>query len=193
MTPEEIKQKARIIKEVFNDEDGLNVLVHAARCVDELEEAAIRLSAIKAAGDEEVEKIFAELERLYPNAKTSFMSLQSIVKYERLKTTRVDSEIADLRAKLGEAKKERKESEDWFRVRMSKDCPKDEKHCACVPDLEAALKESYELISFLFLEATESFRESVKVSPEHEGIMNRILERMRAVEAIDAESEVGRD
>lgn len=95
MTPEEIKHWKHICQK--NRDAGCETFRADVNVVEELCDSALRLSAIKAAGDEEVEKIFAELERLYPNAKTSFMSLKSIVKYERLKTTRAESEIADLR------------------------------------------------------------------------------------------------
>jgi len=38
-------------------------------------------------------------------------------------------EIADLKAEL-------KDRDDWFKARMSEDCPTDEKHCGCVPELK---------------------------------------------------------
>ena len=107
MTPEEIKQKARIIKQAFNDDEGLNLLVHAARCVDELESSALRLAAIEAAGDEEVEKLRLRFQAM------SFVA-QKLEVFDELAHAFKSrgQEVADLRAKLGEATERIQDLED---------------------------------------------------------------------------------
>ena len=104
MTPEEIKQKARIIKQAFNDDEGLNLLVHAARCVDELESSALRLAAIEAAGDEEVRKLLLDI-RKYCVADAALNDLELLLRSR-------NATIADLRAKLGEATERIQDLED---------------------------------------------------------------------------------
>ena len=107
MTPEEIKQKARIIKQAFNDDEGLNLLVHAARCVDELESSALRLAAIEAAGDEEVELMLKTIggDASDSEKTNAFLWLRWIFKSRNATT-------ADLRAKLGEATERIQDLED---------------------------------------------------------------------------------
>lgn len=103
MTPEEIKQKARIIKQAFNDDEGLNLLVHAARCVDELESSALRLAAIEAAGDEEVDRACDGLMKSYRSLDDSLFH-RSMNALDDIAKSR-NATIADLRAKLGETVK----------------------------------------------------------------------------------------
>ena len=110
MTPEEIKQKARIIKQAFNDDEGLNLLVHAARCVDELESSALRLAAIEAAGDEEVDRACDGLMKSYRSLDDSLFH-RSMNALDDIAKSR-NATIADLRAKLGEAEAELKRRGD---------------------------------------------------------------------------------
>ena len=110
MTPEEIKQKARIIKQAFNDDEGLNLLVHAARCVDELESSALRLAAIEAAGDEEVESLHEGFYKLLPLNTLEARRCGAFDTAIELLQER-NATIADLRAKLGEAEKALEEME----------------------------------------------------------------------------------
>jgi len=110
VTPEEIKQKARIIKQAFNDDEGLNLLVHAARCVDELESSALRLAAIEAAGDEEVDRACDGLMKSYRSLDDSLFH-RSMNALDDIAKSR-NATIADLRAKLGEATERIQDLED---------------------------------------------------------------------------------
>lgn len=50
-------------------------------------------------------------------------------------------EIYDLRKKVAELEAELKDRDDWFKARMSEDCPTDEVHCGCVPELKKRVQE----------------------------------------------------
>ena len=100
MTPEEIKQKARIIKQAFNDDEGLNLLVHAARCVDELESSALRLAAIEAATDQDVEIMLLGMD----DDACDCDDCETVRRLRNIFKSR-HQVISDLRVKLGETVK----------------------------------------------------------------------------------------
>ena len=105
MTPERLKEIQKLFQNGGND-----FLEQIDEIVPELLDSALRLAAIEAAGDEEVEKACDGLMKSYRSLDDSLFH-RSMNALDDIAKSR-NATIADLRAKLGEATERIQDLED---------------------------------------------------------------------------------